>query len=98
MPPGLALLLPTFEAVNLNVRPGHYYESYDSYLEENPIPAAQLTDWWQDAPSLDALEVTDGWCDERIPVALIGEHGPVNMDHLSTITAAFQSACAKPQV
>ena len=88
----------SFEAVNLNVRPGHYYESYDSYLEENPIPPAQLTDWWQDAPSLaslDAVLVTDQ-CDERIPVALIGEHGPVNMDHLSTITAAFQSACAKP--
>lgn len=87
--------------MNLNVRPGHYYESYDSYLEENPIPPAQLTEWWQDAPSLaslDAVLVTDQ-CDERIPVALIGEHGPVNMDHLSTITAAFQSApsaCAKP--
>ncbi|CAJ1455297.1 unnamed protein product [Effrenium voratum] len=82
-------------AVNLNTQTGSYYTSYDDYCHANPVPPPLLTHWWHDAPHIASRDEEGGLCSGSgpIPVALIGEHGPVNLDHLSTASAALREAC-----
>ncbi|CAK9005985.1 unnamed protein product [Durusdinium trenchii] len=82
-------------AVNLNVERS-YYRNYEAYCQETPIPPPLLTHWSHDLPS---FQSSDWWCakstttSEPLRVALIGEHGPVNLDHLSTTEAVWRN-CA----
>ncbi|CAE7353930.1 rrp5 [Symbiodinium natans] len=94
-------LTSTDIAVNINTEPGVYYPSYEDYCFHRPVPRPRLTAWNEDSPSLLELEASgpdySALCSGRskIPIALIGEHGPVNLDHLSTIRAALKEACGK---
>ncbi|CAE7768536.1 rrp5 [Symbiodinium sp. KB8] len=92
-------LTSTDIAVNINTEPGVYYPRYEDYCSRHPVPPPRLTAWHEDSTSLMTLEASgpdfSGLCAgrSRIPIALIGEHGPVNLDHLSTARAALKEAC-----
>eukprot|EP00439_Symbiodinium_sp_Y106_P015315 s2603_g2.t1 len=89
-------LTSTDIAVNINTEPGVYYPRYEDYCSRHPVPPPRLTAWHEDSTSLMTLEASgpdfSGLCAgrSRIPIALIGEHGPVNLDHLSTARAALK--------
>lgn len=87
-------------AVNLRPEHGDIWPSYAEYSRLHPVPPPILSRWWEDAPVLAwartadadlALGARAGDC--RFRVALLGEHGATNMDHLSTVSEALRISC-----
>ncbi|CAE8663153.1 unnamed protein product, partial [Polarella glacialis] len=90
-------------AVNLNLDDGTYFSSYAEFCRLRPVPPPRLSTWRQDLPRLAAASEQPGAHALRdlcapgdsgtIRVAFVGEHGPTNLDHLSTVSAALKGAC-----
>lgn len=98
--------------VNLNHDNRRHWESYAGYCKANPVPPPVLNHWTEDAPEL-AKKVpefakktlhagTKSLCtpgaDGSLRIALVGEHGGVNMDHLSTVVKAVRQVCLESDV
>eukprot|EP00929_Paragymnodinium_shiwhaense_P055430 TRINITY_DN27768_c0_g1_i1.p1 TRINITY_DN27768_c0_g1~~TRINITY_DN27768_c0_g1_i1.p1 ORF type:complete len:718 (+),score=61.70 TRINITY_DN27768_c0_g1_i1:182-2335(+) len=87
-------------AVNLNTEPGVWHRSYRQYCEAWPVPAPVFRTWREEWPGHVQIEAggAHSLCQEgthggKLRIALIGEHAPSNLEHLSALKAALLDAC-----
>lgn len=84
-------------AVNLNLDPT-FYRTYSEYIRQMaPLPLHfPSREEWQGRPSQGLQMSLESLGSMPLKVALVGEHGPSNLDHLAAVQQAVQQAVAHP--
>ena len=74
-------------AVNLNLEDPHFYASYRDFIEEGEGKSENAIMFAESSFQCDRDD-RDGFQFGKIRVALVGEHGPSNLEHLASLQAA----------
>ncbi|CAJ1401029.1 unnamed protein product [Effrenium voratum] len=78
-------------AVNLNLEDPKFYPRYADFIADHAPPELRLRSWQEDWPG--HRMVQSRRLEERIlRTALVGEHGPSNLDNLASASAAVSSS------